>query len=822
MARGFITGYTEAMRAPLQILFTLVLLALLGGCFQAQLYGPVSGAHITVTDLRDNSVIYAEVDASSAQSMTTQLGEDRWQGFGPVQRLWLLGIFVLDLAQLEDDRLYLVTATGGEDSDSDLDQEEDLAYTPVLGSWHAIMSGAQLKSAGPKVSALTDAAYRWLSEDIDGLSDAQLVVNLDRAAASMLSDVDKDGSVDADDLLRWSSLFDSDRLIADRAILDNIAQGAMTDEDPENRRAWSRQLVGLDIVSTVVLDGIAPEPLAEYLEGLSLEEFFAESHRALLLRTPEDVVALGFTARYGLETVGLNNVFDSYAHQTFDLAEVILNALHTFNRGAMSTEDQLSYDVYQYQLKDMLESEQYLLYRYPASSWRFDVPRNTEFFFSDLQPLVTEQDALDYLARLRQVDEKFTQLRAVVAARTDAGIIEPAITLPWSIGNLERVAGLQGDASPYYGRFDDALNDIPELGGVQREEMRAQALAVLEDEIRPAYNALTADLQALLGRAPQAIGFGQFEGGQDYYGYALRHRTTTDMTAAQIHQLGLDELQRIHTEIRAVAEGLGYSPSLSLPSLFEVVAQDGGVVSDGAILSTYEDILALAQQNLPQAFDVLPQQELVVIGDASGGFYVGASDDGTRPGAFYAGNVGSEAYYRMPSLAYHEGVPGHHLQIALGQEQDLPDFRRYGFYNAFSEGWALYAERLAYEMGWYQQDPYGDLGRLQYEALRAARLVVDTGIHHLGWSWNQAVDFFRDNAATSQRGAEGAVARYMRWPAQATSYMIGMKKFLELRERMQQRPDYDIRQFHNLVLTEAALPLSILEQLVDSAIAESE
>jgi uncharacterized protein (DUF885 family) len=818
-----LSDYTVVMRTLVQTTGTLGLLAMLGGCFQAQLNGPVSGARITVSDLRNHSVIYAGVDASSAESMRTGFGDERWQGFGPVRRLWLLGIFQLDLSTLADDSLYLVTATGGEDSDNDRDREEDLSYTPVLGSWHAIMSGAQLKSVGPKVSALTEASWQWLSGDLDELSDSQVAANLDRAAASMISDVDKDGSVDVSDLLLWSRLFDSDGLIANQATLNNIAQSVVADGDPENRRALSQQLVGLDVVSAIVLDGITAEHLAEHLAGLSLADFFVDSYRALLLRTPEDVVAQGLIERYGLETVGLNNVSDSYAHQTYDLAEVILAALHTFNRNALSAEDQLSYDVYQYQLEDMLEGEQYLVYRYPASSWRFDVPRNTEFFFSDLQPLVTEQDALDYIARLRQVDEKFTQLRAVVAARTDAGIIEPSITLPWSISNLERVAGLLGISSPYYGRFDEALDKISELTSAQREDLRVQAVAVLDDEIRPAYNALVADLRGLEGRASEAIGFGQFEGGEDFYGYALRHRTTTDMTAAQIHQLGLDELQRIHTEIRALAEGLGYTPSLSLQGLFDVVANDGGVVNDAAIVSTYEDILALAQQNLPQAFDVLPQQELVVIGDASGGgFYVGASDDGSRPGAFYAGNVGSEAYYRMPSLAYHEGVPGHHLQNALGQEQDLPDFRRYGFYNAFSEGWALYAERLAYELGWYQQDPYGDLGRLQYEALRATRLVVDTGIHDLGWSWDEAVDFFRDNAATSQRTAEGAVARYMRWPAQATSYMVGMKKFLELRERMQQSPNYDIRQFHNLVLTEAALPLSILEQLVDRAIAAEE
>jgi uncharacterized protein (DUF885 family) len=586
-----------------------------------------------------------------------------------------------------------------------------------------------------------------------------------------------------------------------------------------NRLTWSRQLVGLEIG---LGDGTPAEQLAWQLTGLSLDDFFSASYQALSLRTPEEVVALGLVQPYGLKTVGLDNVSDSYAHETYDLAEVILAALNVFDRSAMSADDQLSYDVYEYFLEDMLAGEQYLLYSYPASSWRFSVPRDTEFFFSDIQPLATAQDARDYLTRLQKVDEKFAQLRAAVAARAAAGIIEPAITMRWAIDNLYWVAGLAGTSSPYYGRFSEALGQIPGLTSVQRGELLAAAAFVVNGEIRPAYTALAADLEDLLGRAPQAIGIGQFEGGADYYAYALRHRTTTDMTAAQIHQLGMDEIQRIHAEIRLVSAGLGYPRYATLSYLFSQAASEGGVVKDGEILSTYEDILALAQQNLHQAFDVLPQQELAVIGDAQGGFYVQGTEDGSRPGAFYAGNIGDEAYYRMPSLAYHEGVPGHHLQIALGHEQDIPDFRRYGFYTAFVEGWALYAERLAFDLGWYEQDPYGDFGRLQYEALRATRLAVDTGIHHMGWSWTQAVNFFRDNAVTSQRTAEGAVARYLRWPAQATSYMIGMNKFLELRARMQQSPNYDIRQFHNLVLTKGALPLSILEQVVERELAAQE
>ena len=190
--------------------------------------------------------------------------------------------------------------------------------------------------------------------------------------------------------------------------------------------------------------------------------------------------------------------------------------------------------------------------------------------------------------------------------------------------------------------------------------------------------------------------------------------------------------------------------------------------------------------------------------------------DGSRPGAFYAANTGVEPFYTMPTLAYHEGVPGHHMQITIGQEQDLPDFRRFTRFTAFVEGWALYAERLAVELNWYENDPYGRLGQLRFEAMRAARLVVDTGIHFYGWSFDEASTYYHEATGFSMGSSQGAAARFMLYPGQATAYMIGMKKFQELRDLYSTRKGamYDIKAFHDLILGGGSLPLPVLEQLV--------
>ena len=784
----------------------------LGGCFQAQLFGPVSAARISVSELRDTGAVHAATVTDAPANLVQQHGQAQWEAFGEERRLWFLGVFKLDIDQVYDDRLYLVTASAGRETDLDGDGREDGEYTPVSGSWRAIMTGAQLKSKGPKVSPLTEAVYQWLAPALPALDDWQVMHNLDRAAMALVKDVDGNLRVTGADLVHWSRLFDQDKLLADAGTLDAVARSVLEGGEDDRRRALSRDLLGIAVDRESDPAKYLPGVLRNRLAGLAPEAFFQVSYRWLLQREPETIVGLGLHQRYGTGAIELNDISDQSEQLTYRLAEVILEELEAVGRAALPRAERVSYDVYQWYLQDMLEGEKFQLYSYPASAFITGVPRNTLFFFTDIHPLETADDARDYLARLQLVAPKFAQLRDKVAARAEFGVIEPEITLNWAIDGLKTVARTRASSTGYFRRLDRALDKLPGLEAGEGEQLRAATRAVIEDAIQPAYDALIADLETLLGRAPQAIGFGQFSGGDDFYRWALRHHTTTGMTPAQVHQLGRAELERVHTQIRAAARELGYRETLSMAELFEAIAEDSGVLVGGGILSAYEDLVERAAERLPEAFDLLPRQEVVVIGGPTGGFYVSGSEDGSRPGAFYAATTGQEPRYLMPSLAYHEAVPGHHLQIALAQEQALPDFRRYTTYTGFVEGWALYAERLAWELGWYDEDPYGNLGRLQFEAIRAARLVVDTGIHHYGWSWNRAVAFYRDATGESQYSSQGNVGRFLRWPGQATAYMIGMNRMLSLREKMAdaEGDQFELRDFHRFVLSGAAMPLSIL------------
>jgi len=277
--------------------------------------------------------------------------------------------------------------------------------------------------------------------------------------------------------------------------------------------------------------------------------------------------------------------------------------------------------------------------------------------------------------------------------------------------------------------------------------------------------------------------------------------------------------------MRKLFDQLGYPQNETIVEAYNRVARDGGHVQGNDVVTTYEQIIADAQQNLDAAFDIRPKAEVVVIGGQTGGYYMRGSYDGFRPGAFYAAVDGSgEDYYAMPTLAYHEAIPGHHFQIALAQElEGLPTFRNGVGFSAFAEGWALYAEYLAAELGWYEDDPYGYLGLLQGQSFRAARLVVDTGLHAKGWTYDQAQEFFTENTGFEVGDSVHPgyqIARYLVWPGQSTSYYVGYLKILELRQKaMDQLGDqFDLKEFHNVILSNGSLPLEILVRVVDDYI----
>ena len=568
----------------------------------------------------------------------------------------------------------------------------------------------------------------------------------------------------------------------------------------------------------------ASEQLAADLEGLPLADFYEESLEALTYRSPEAIIWQALENVYPLNSVGLDNFSDDYQRETFAMVAVVLDALRQHDTASLNFNEKLTYDFYEWYLQDRLDRLEFIYHDFVATYNFNGVQSDTERFFIDIHPLATRRDAEDYITRLHAVLPKFRQVIDHLVRQSGAGIVEPRLTIDAAIGRLGAVADGTAGNLAYYTNFRDKVGAIPGLSASDREELFSSAQVAVQRSVIPAYRELRQNLRNLRSVAPSAIGVGQYPRGAEYYAYTLRHRTTTDLTAAEIHQLGLDELERIHAEMRVVFDQLGYPQGETLQELYARVANDGGIIPAADVKSTYESIIAAAEQDVEEAFDIFPSANVIVAEDPFGGFYIGPSFDGSRPGAFYAGTTVDQPWFQMPSLSYHEAVPGHHTQIAIAMElQDVPSFRKTVRFTAFVEGWALYAERLAYELGWYDGDPYGDLGRLQYEALRAARLVMDTGIHSLGWSFEQAVRFNQDNVGASRGASEGAAGRYSVVPAQATAYMVGMLHILEARERAIDELGFlfDLKEFHRVVLTSGGVPLALLDQVVDNYIAET-
>ena len=566
----------------------------------------------------------------------------------------------------------------------------------------------------------------------------------------------------------------------------------------------------------------AADQLKTDLAGLPLDQFYEASFAALTYREPETIIWNALTSLYPLDSAGLNIVSDAYQRETFAMVQVVLDALQTYDRSALTPDEQLTYDVYEYYLQDTVDRLPFIYHDFVATYNFNGIQDTTERFFSDIHPLTTEQDALDFIARLNAVRTKFTQVADHLTLQNGAGIIEPRLTLDVALSRTNQIANSLPQDTIFYTTFVSKLDGIAGLSNARKQQLRDLALSAVGGSVIPGYRTLATRMSGLRPNAPTSIGVGQYPNGAAYYNYMLRHRTTTNLTAAEIHQLGLDELDRIHTEMRVIFDSLGYPQNETLAQLYARVATDGGIIPAANVKATYESIIDAAELVLDQAFDIFPSADVIVAEDAFGGFYLAPSFDGTRPGAFYAGTQNDEAWFAMPSLAYHEAVPGHHTQIAIGMEQGGPSLRRAIRYTAFVEGWALYAERLAYELGWYDNDPYGNLGRLQFEALRAARLVIDTGIHSMGWTFDQAVQFNQDNLGASRVSSEGAAGRYSVVPAQATAYMIGMLDILRLRQEAMDAlgSEFDLIEFHRVVLTSGGIPLALLEGVIDRYVAE--
>jgi len=570
------------------------------------------------------------------------------------------------------------------------------------------------------------------------------------------------------------------------------------------------------------------DELAEQFGGLTLDDFFETSFSALMLRSPETVFIYGLSDFYGMTEVSLDDISDSYLKETYVIKAAVLKVLEGYDLSALSPEDQISYDVYKWYLEDELAGQDFIYHDYPATYFPVtSVHEDLLQFFTELHRVGDVQSAQDYLTRLGQVDTKIDQLIQGLKLRESAGITPPEYAIEWAVyGNLSSFLGSPGRFNPLYTSFKDKMLPMSSIHPDEQAAFLDEAEDIINDEVLPAYQDLKTHLLQMETYPGGDSGVWRLPQGEAYYAHRLSHYTTTDLAADEIHQLGLDELVRIHREMRLMFDMLGYPQEETIAEFYDRVAQDGGHISGNQVLETYRSLISEAEKDLEVAFDISPEADVVVIPDNFGGFYISPSLDGSRPGAFYA-NVGGSGkeYYAMPTLAYHETVPGHHFQISLVQEmKGLPSFRKGLKFTAYTEGWALYAENLAGELGWYEDDPYGYLGLLQSQAFRAARLVVDTGLHAKGWTFEQAQEFFTENTGFEvgdNVNPQYQIARYLVWPGQSTSYFIGYLKIMELRQRAMDElgEGFDLKEFHRVVLNNGSMPLEVLEKVIDQYIA---
>jgi len=572
----------------------------------------------------------------------------------------------------------------------------------------------------------------------------------------------------------------------------------------------------------------SPETLNR-LAGLPFEDFLEQSYAALLTRRPQFLTSLGVAAEYGLRNDLLDDLSTGYLTETQTLEKGVLELLQGFDRDALPPGSRTSYDVYEWWLDLQVDAHRFAYHDYPVHHFVNSYNDNLLLFLTEEHPLTTVDDAADYLSRLSQIDEQVAQIIESLKRREEMGNIPPDFIVSMTINRLtadlkgaRTVASARPATLPLYTTFRDRLELVGDLSEADRQSLLEEALRRVTESFVPAWVSLIEHMQSVQPMAGSDPGLGRLPDGDAYYQHLLREMTSTDLTADEIHQIGLAQVDRLQTELRDVFDALGYPRDAATPDLLGRAAADAGFLNGSTaagrqeVLASWRQLIDRMDGELEPYFSRRPEAGVIIIPEDSGagGYYVAASVDGSRPGSFHAGVSGSSIpTYIMPTIAFHESVPGHHYQIALAQELDLPAVRRYNQYNGFAEGWALYAERLAEEMGMYEDDAYGNIGRLELELLRAVRLVTDTGIHAQGWTRQEAKDYMNSTVGWSHE-----VERYVVLPGQATGYMIGQQEILRLRQIAMDRlgDEFDYRAFHETVVGSGSVPLEVLAEIVET------
>ena len=578
----------------------------------------------------------------------------------------------------------------------------------------------------------------------------------------------------------------------------------------------------------------APVASAEVDQNAAIMAFFEEYDAQQLARSPLGKSYRGIKdSDYGKWDDGS----DAAEARNYEAERSALKEMRArFDPAKLSPENKLSYRLFE---KRAARSEG--AYKYNDYGYVFDQMNGAQSqipaFLINIHRIDTKSDARAYVNRLYGIGPAMTEAVGQAKTRAAKGIMPPKWVYPYVIADSRNViTGAPFDGGPDAPLFADFKAKVGKLKITQIEKdiLVADAAQALTGAVKPAYEALIAEMTAQEKVAGTDDGIWRFPDGAGYYAERLANYTTTNMTPDQIHNLGLAQVARIHKEMGVVQKKMGVKGDLQAffkymrtePKFYAPETEEGRALYLSETQKAQDAITPL----LPQWFGILPKAPLVVkpveaFREKSAGkaFYQRPAPDGSRPGTYYANlyKMADMPLTEVEALFYHEGVPGHHLQLAIQTElKDVPAFRQFGGVTAYSEGWGLYSEKLAKDMGLYT-DPARDFGRLQLELHRAIRLVVDSGLHHKRWTREQAIKYVEDNSADAPGGIVKAIERYIIYPGQATAYMVGRLKISELRGKAQKAlgKKFDIRGFHDTVLKSGPVPLDVLEEQVDAWIA---
>ncbi|UXP33065.1 DUF885 domain-containing protein [Reichenbachiella agarivorans] len=560
-----------------------------------------------------------------------------------------------------------------------------------------------------------------------------------------------------------------------------------------------------------------------------LSSFFQRTFEARVERSPEFQTSLGYKTNMDK----WDNRSEKFRLEELQIQKEQLQWIKdSIDFESLNPDSKISYRLFVDKAQDQIDNFKFSLYNYPVNQM-FGVHSMVPSLLINMHKIDSIPDAQAYISRIKALPDLFSQLIDELKLREEKGIIPPKFVFSRVIDDCQNIISgypfVGTDTTTLYEDFVAKITKL-ELKDSASSALKEQLTTALTMNAKPAYDSLISFLSDQMSRANDEAGVWKFPEGAAFYQTALNQTTTTTLTAEQIHEIGLKEVDRIHGEMKEIMLKVGFEGDLQ--SFFSYLKEDDQFYypNTDEAKTLYMDSATTIINNMKAQLDKLfitkPKADMIVkrveaFREKSAGkaFYQRPSKDGSRPGIYYANLHDSRNMpkFEMEALAYHEGIPGHHMQLSIAQElEGIPEFRKYARYTAFSEGWGLYCEFIPKEMGMYS-NPYSDYGRLAMELWRACRLVVDTGIHSKKWTREEGIEYYKNNTSGTERECTRMVERHIVMPSQATAYKIGMMKILELREMAKEKlgEKFDLREYHDVVITNGMIPLDLLEELVN-------